>query len=189
MDSYYSQSELEKLGFKKLGSNVKISKKTSIFGASHISIGSNVRIDDFTCMVANEKEIIIGSYVHIGFFCILMGTGGILIEDFSGLSSRVSIYSATDDYTGQSLTNPTIPNKFKMIYASKVILKRHSIIGTNSTVLPGVQIGTGSSIGANSLVVRSLEEWGIYFGNPVKRIKERSKALLDLETKFLSELE
>lgn len=188
MDSFYSIDELRKMGFKKLGDNVKISRKTSIYGASNISIGSNVRIDDYCCLVASNNEIILGSYIHIAFFCILMGSGGIEMEDFSGLSSRVSIYSATDDYSGLSLTNPTVPEKFKKIFSGKVTLKKHVIIGTNTTILPNVEIGIGCSVGANSLVTKSLDEWGVYVGTPAKKLKDRSKELLEIEESLHSEL-
>ena len=43
----YTRDELQELGFSNVGENVKISKKASIYGASRISIGDNVRIDDF----------------------------------------------------------------------------------------------------------------------------------------------
>ena len=48
-------------------------------------------------------------------------------------------------------------------------------------VLPGVTIGKGSSVGALSLVSVSLDEWGVYFGVPVKKINIRSKKILTLE--------
>lgn len=187
MNSFYNINELNSLGFKKLGSNVLISRKTSIYGVEYISIGSNVRIDDYCCLVANERGIEIGSNIHISFHCVLMGSGGIELEDFSGLSSRVAIYSSTDDYSGESLTNPTIPDKFKNIKSGKVVLGKHSIIGTNCTILPDVKIAIGCAIGANSLVVKNTEEWGIYVGNPVRRILDRSKKLLEIEKVYLSE--
>lgn len=188
MESFYSQDELSQLGFKNIGTNVKISRKTSIYGAENISIGSNVRIDDYCCLVAGKEGINIGSYVHIAFFCILMGSAGIEMHDFSGLSSRVSIYSATDDYSGKSLTNPTVPEKYKFIFSGKVVLCKHVIIGTNTTILPNVVIGLGSSVGANSLVTKSLENWGVYVGTPAKKIKDRSQDLLNLENELYSDL-
>lgn len=189
MDSFYSVEELNNIGFKKLGENVKISRKTSIYGANNISIGSNVRIDDYCCLVAGKEGIVLGSYIHLAFFCILMGSSGIEMEDFSGLSSRVSIYSATDDYSGNSLTNPTVPDKYKKIYSGKVTLRKHVIIGTNTTILPNLEIGFGSSVGANSLVTKSLEEWGVYVGTPAKKIKERSRDLLKIEAGLISDLQ
>jgi galactoside O-acetyltransferase len=55
------------------------------------------------------------------------------------------------------------------------------LIGSGSVVLPGVTIGEGSAVGALSLVSMSLDEWGVYFGSPAKRIKARSKNLLEME--------
>ncbi len=44
---FYDSSELSKLGLKSVGKNVLISDKCSIYNPSNISIGDNVRIDDF----------------------------------------------------------------------------------------------------------------------------------------------
>ena len=63
---------------------------------------------------------------------------------------------------------------------------RHVIIGSGSVVLPGVTIGEGSSVGALSLITKSLEEWGVYFGSPAKKIKSRRKDLLEQEQTLLA---
>ena len=47
MDSFYSRSELEHIGFATIGKNVLLSRKASIYSPAMISIGDNVRIDDF----------------------------------------------------------------------------------------------------------------------------------------------
>jgi len=54
--------------------------------------------------------------------------------------------------------------------------------------MPGVNIGEGCSVGAMSLVNKSIEPWGIYFGVPARRIKERKKNILELERQFLAEI-
>jgi acetyltransferase-like isoleucine patch superfamily enzyme len=118
-------------------------------------------------------------------FCVIVGNGGVTLKDFSGLSSRVALYSATDDYSGSSLTNPTIPKEYLNVLQGEIVLDRHVIIGTNSTVLPNVTIGEGSSVGAHSLVTKNLDSWGIYVGTPVKRIKDRKKDLLKMEKNLI----
>ncbi|MFJ8266848.1 acyltransferase [Peribacillus asahii] len=188
MDSFYNDAELKQIGFKKIGSNVKLSKRASVYMPEKISIGNNVRIDDFCCLVGGQEGINIGSYVHIAFFCIILGNGGVTLKDFSGLSSRVALYSATDDYSGASLTNPTIPEEFLNVERGEIVLEKHVIVGTNSTVLPNVTIGEGSSIGAHSLVTKYLEPWGVYVGSPVKKINERKKDLLEMEKKLSDQL-
>lgn len=71
-----------------------------------------------------------------------------------------------------------------MLLEEPVLLKKHVLIGTGSTVLPGVTIGEGTSIGAMTLVNKSLDSWGIYIGIPAKKIKDRSQKLLKLEEKI-----
>ena len=90
---FYTESELHNFGFESVGSNVKISKKTSIYNPKKIKIGNNVRIDDFCVISAGKGGIEIGNNVHIAIFCSLIGQERIVMNNFSGLSSRVSIYS------------------------------------------------------------------------------------------------
>ena len=55
---FYSREQLEKIGFKSLGENVLISDKTSIYFPKNISIGNNVRIDDFSVLSAGGGTLI-----------------------------------------------------------------------------------------------------------------------------------
>jgi galactoside O-acetyltransferase len=110
------------------------------------------------------------------------------MEDFSGLSQGVRIYGKTSDYSGNYLTNPTVPEKFTCITHGTVILKRHVIIGSGAVILPNVTIGEGSSVGALSLVTKSLDPWGVFFGCPAKRLKGRSRRLLELESELMKEV-
>ncbi|MBS4066606.1 MAG: acyltransferase [Chitinophagaceae bacterium] len=189
MSSYYSNEELLQLGFKSVGQNVMVSKKTSIYGISRIELGDHVRIDDFCFFSAGEGGIKIGSYIHISPFCSMAGKGAIIMEDFSGLSSRVAVYSSSDDYSGASLTNPTVPESYKKVMHGDVILQRHVIIGAGSIILPGVIIGEGTAIGALSLVSKNVDPYKIATGNPLRVIKDRKKDLIELEWKLKNELQ
>jgi len=183
--SFYTNIELLEIGFKTVGNEVLISRKTSIYNPEVIEIGNNVRIDDF-CVIVGGSKIKLGNYIHIGCYSALYGGAGIVMQDFSGLSGRVTIYSESDDYSGYSLTNPTIPREFKpKLQKGLVTLGRHCIIGASTTILPGVTIGDGSAIGAHSLVISNCDEWTTYFGVPAERLKKRSNKLLELEKQFL----
>lgn len=176
-----SIGQIANIGFNSVGDNVQISEKASIYGASLIKIGNNVRIDDFCVLAAGIGGIQIGNYVHIAVGSTLIGAGEIKLDDFSGLSSRVSIYSSSDDYSGQTMTNPTVPNAYKNVYSAPVYLGRHVIVGSGSVILPGVRLEEGVAVGALSLVTTHCDSFGIYTGNPAKRIKERKRNLLELE--------
>lgn len=182
---FYSDDELKSFKFKSLGKNVKIKKNASIYFVENITIKDNVRIDDYTVIVASNNSTTIGNYVHIASNCYIAASEGLEMGDFSGLAPGVNIFTGSDDYSGNKLTNPTVDRKYTGGSAGKVIIGRHVIIGSNSVILPGVHIGEGSSVGALSLVTKNLNPWCIYFGAPVKKIKARSKKLLELEIDFL----
>ena len=184
---FYTQKELKKFKFLSLGKNVLIKKNAGLYFTENISIGSNVRIDDNVIIVASNKKspIEIGNYVHIAANCHLAGSDGIEMMDFSGLSPGVLIFSGTDDYSGNKLTNPMIEKKYTGGPNGKVKLCKHVIVGASSIVLPKVTINEGSSVGALSLVNKNCDSWGVYAGIPVKKIKNRSKNILILEKKFL----
>jgi galactoside O-acetyltransferase/dTDP-4-amino-4,6-dideoxygalactose transaminase len=114
------------------------------------------------------------------------GEEGVEFGDFSGLAYYVQVFTQSDDYSGKTLTNPTVPTEFKNEYKAKISIGKHVIIGAGSVVFPGVILEEGCSVGALSLVRKSTTPWGIYVGNPAKRIKERSKELLELENKLLT---
>ncbi len=179
-----TQAQLEQIGFASIGKNVRISAKASIYGASRISIGDNVRIDDFVVLSAGAGGIEIGSHIHLAVFCSLIGAGKIVLEDFCNFSSRVSIYSSNDDYSGEWMTNPCVPAEFTNVTHGTVHVGAHTIIGSGSVVLPNVHIGKGCSIGALSMVGKDCEAFGIYAGVPAKFIKKRSDKLLELEAAF-----
>lgn len=185
--SFYSEEELRKIGFKHVGKSVFISRKASIYSPEHMSIGDYVRIDDF-CILSGKIQL--GNFIHIAAGCYLFGgMEGIEMKDFSGLSSRVVIYCVSDDYSGEVLTNPTVPEKYRNIISGKVEIGKHVIIGTAATILPNVKIGEGAAIGAMSLVTKNIPEWSIAFGIPAKVVKERKKNLLELEKKLLEEIQ
>jgi acetyltransferase-like isoleucine patch superfamily enzyme len=184
--AYYSEEQLGAMGFKRLGKNVKISDKASIYNCDQIEIGDNSRIDDF-CVLSGKIKL--GNFVHIAPLCLLAGgEEGILMDDFSGLAYQVQIFSQSDDYSGATLTNPTVPAAYKKEAKKAVSLGRHVIVGAGSMVFPGVAIAEGCSVGAMTLVNKSTQPWGIYLGNPARRVKERKRDLLELEKKFLEEI-
>lgn len=189
MTSFYSAEELAELGFKSVGNNVQLSRKASLYGISRISIGNNVRIDDFCVLSAGKGGIEIGDYVHIAVYSSIMGEGKVTFEDFSGISSRVAIYSSNDDYSGNFLTNPTVSPKYTNVKHADVTLCKHVIVGSNSIILPGVTLGAGCAVGAMSLVNRDCDEFFIYSGTPAKRLKERNRNVLDWEQKLRAALD
>lgn len=181
--AYYTQEQLMQMGFLHIGRNVKISDKASIYNCEQIEIGDNSRIDDF-CVVSGKIKI--GRNVHITPMCLVAGgEKGIVFEDFTTLAYGVRVFTQSDDYTGHTMANSTVPKEYKNEYKKEVIFKKHSIVGAGSIVMPGVILAEGTSVGAMSLILKSTESWGIYVGNPARRIKDKKKDLLELEKQYL----
>lgn len=183
--AFLTQAQLTEMGFKKLGRNVKISDKASIYNCDQIEIGDNSRIDDF-CVVSGM--VTIGRNVHVAVFCnVAGGELGVTLSDFSGLAYGCQVFSQSDDYSGLTLTNPTVPASYKKETKAAVLIGRHVIIGTSSVILPGVHVTEGCSVGALTLVTKSTKPWGVYFGIPAKRLKDRHRDLLSVEQQYLED--
>lgn len=179
--SFLNKKELNDLGFKSLGENVLISDKCSIYNAKNISIGDNTRIDDFAILSAGEGGIEIGKYVHIACFATIIGKGKVIMKDYSGLSSKVSIYSSSDNYNGEFMTNPCLPENLTNTIHKDVTIGKHVVVGSGSVVLPGVILDDGCAVGAMSLVNKSVEGQFIIAGVPAKPIKPRKLNIFELE--------
>lgn len=177
MSNFYTINELRELGIKQIGNNVLISKKASIYSPETIRIGNNVRIDDF-CILSGDIEI--GDYVHISAYVALYGKFGIKINDFCGCSARCTIYSATDDFSGEYMVGPMLPKDLTNVTGGRVILEKYVQLGANTVVMPDLTIKEGCSVGAMSFVNKSLDEWGIYVGIPCRKLKQRKDNIINL---------
>ena len=180
--AYLTKQELEALGLASCGEHVSISDKASIYNPGKISIGNNVRIDDFCVLSAGEGGIFLGNYIHIAIYSSIIGVGKVTFSDFGGLSSRSSIYSSNDDYSGEYLAGPTIPSKYLKIEHADVTIGKYVAIGSGSLILPGVTIEDGVVVTAHSVVNKDCAAFGIYSGN--RRIRERSRHLIELADKI-----
>ncbi|MCH2214518.1 MAG: acyltransferase [Flavobacteriales bacterium] len=182
--AFLSEKRINQLGFQKLGRNVQISDKASIYQPHLISLGDNVRIDDFVVISPSDEPFVFGSYIHIASHCTIIGRSGLTMKTYSGLSGRVSVYTSSDDYSGDFMTNPTVPKVFTNVISAPVLIGKHVIVGAGSVILPGVSIGFGSAISALALVTRDVPEHVIAGGIPCRVIKTRGKKLIELEKRF-----
>ena len=182
--AYHDRQTLEAMGFAALGANVKISDKASIYEPHKMVLGDNCRIDDF-CVVSGKLDL--GRNVYIGPFALIAGgRPGIVFGDFATLAYRVSVFSQSDDYSGKTMANPTVPAAFKQEIEAPVVLGRHAIVGAGSTIMPGVTLGEGTAVGAASLVMQSTDPWTIHAGSPARLLKPRDRGALELEQAYLA---
>lgn len=177
--AWLSNEQMLEMGFAEIGDNVLLSDKASYYNCKNIRIGNHVRVDDFCVLSAGAGGIDIGNHIHIAVFSSLIGAGNIFLADFCNISSRVSIYSSNDDYSGAAMTNPTLPEALTQVHHANVKVGCHVIIGSGTIVLPGVNLEEGVAVGALSLVKKDCQSFGIYAGVPAKKIGERKRDLLN----------
>jgi len=183
LTSFYNDKELADLGFLAVGKNVRISRKASLYSVNEIQVGDNSRVDDF-CIISGK--VVIGRYVHLAAYSSIFAPILVRLEDFSGLSARVSVYSGSDHYFSDSLMNPTVPERYRNVVKGRVVIGRFATIGAGSIVLPGVAIGEGCTVGALSLVNKDLDAWWLYAGNPIRRLVARKHEKIE---EYIEELE
>lgn len=160
--------------FNRIGKDVFISDLCVITRPNLVSFDSHIAIDQFVTITTQAE---IGNYVHIAPGCSIIGgkDSKIVMMDHSGMAAGARVIAGSADFHGGGLTNPQVPNEYKTEVTTTVTFEKFSILGTNAVVMPGVTLGEGSIIGANSVVLRDTEPWTIYVGSPAKPINKREK--------------
>ncbi len=185
MIGYYTDIELADLGFGAVGKNVRISKTSTIYNRSNVFIGDNVRIDNFcTLAISGDAKLEIGNHVQISAYSFINGMADVILMDFVTFAPAVRVFSTTDDYSGKTMTNATIPAEYLGSFSERVVLEKHVIIGVASTIMPGVILKEGTAVAGHSFVNQNSEEFTLIGGVPAKYIKLREKDLLALEKRL-----
>lgn len=119
-------------------------------------IGKECKIDSFVYI---EEGVVIGDRCKIRPFVFI--PSGVVIEDEVFIGPNVTF--TNDKY-------PKVSGKWELL---ETRVKKGVSIGANSTILPGVTIGTNALIGAGSIVTSDVPLCGIVAGNPASIIGYR----------------
>ena len=109
------------------------------------------------------KHIKIGKRCWIQQGCTFFGRGGITIGDGVFIAPKVNLITINHDPD---------PDNRSATYGRSIIIEDKVWIGINATVLPGVRIGYGSIVGANSVVTHDVPPMTVVGGNPARFIKK-----------------
>ena len=155
------------------GENVILYPLCKIVRAEKLEIDDNSRIFDFAFVDAGAGTKI-GKYSFITWQAVIEGGAKANIGDRCFVGPGAKLLTSTYELNG-FYANEKLPEEVRSTEYGDIILENDAYIGANSVVMPGVKIGEGAVVGANSLVNRNLKPWGIYFGSPVKLIGMREK--------------
>lgn len=175
------RSFLYRLRFKYCHRTVYFERLSLLEGAKYISIGKNSSIQRLTYLTAWDKyglqqftpEIIIGENCDIGAFNHFTCINKIVIGDGLLTGKWVTI---TDNSHGTTeiQTLQVAPKSRNLWSKGPVIIGNNVWIGDKATILPGVTIGDGVIVAANSVVTHDIPPYSMVAGVPAKIIKQLS---------------
>ena len=161
------------MNVKSMGFDTLIDPRAVIKRPHLMSIGSYCAIDAGAYFTTKVE---IGSYVHIGPYVTVIGgaESELIVENFATIAAGARIICKGEEHLGWGLVGPTIPKIYSdRLVGGKVVIKKFANVLTNAVIFPGVTIGEGAVIGANTVMHIDAEPWTIYLGNPVRKIKVR----------------
>ena len=182
---YLSRTELLKLGFAAVGENVRVHPTCVLVGCERIWLGSHVRIDPF-CILTIGARLVVGDRVHLSGRVTIAGAGPIEIGDHANISHGATLLSSSDDFSAAAMAGPLVPDEFRRVDTSPIIVGRHAIVGAGAVLLPGATVGEGAAIGALALVKQAIPPWTVNTGNRARTVGRRDRdGVLSLEHEFL----
>jgi galactoside O-acetyltransferase len=132
--AWRSESEIREM-FSAVGENVLISTRAVFYEPEKMQFGDNARVDDF-CLLSGS--VTLGRNVHLTAYThIAGGEPGVTLGDFTTCAYGCHVLAQSDDYSGATMTNSTVPKRFKNETFSAVRIGRHVILGIGTIVLPG----------------------------------------------------
>ncbi len=165
---------LGKATLRRLGKASLIDCGAIINGARNIEIDDYVWIDRRVELDAPVGEITIGRRVHVAPGARISGHGGVYIGDYAAIGANAQILSHSEAIDGgKRLSGPMIIEEYKGMKTAPVRLERDCMIGTGAVVLPGVTVGEGAVVAANSLVIGNVASWRIVMGVPARPVGKR----------------
>ena len=156
--------------------------KPTLIGQKNIQVGEYSYYDGqyFTSRVTHHYDFI-GDKLIIGRYCQI-GRGVEFI--MNGANHQMNSVSTYPFYIFNGWEqNP--PKKEDLPYKGDTVIGNDVWIGQNVTFLPGVNVGDGCIIGANSVVASDIPPYSIVVGNPARVIKKRfDDEMIDLLEKL-----
>lgn len=128
------------------------------------------RISD-TAYFNNPQNIFIGDGVYVGHYTILDGTGGLTIDEGSGMSDLVAIFTHSVHMSWRVYGRhyEEVPDTEKQGFSvAPVRIGKYVTVAAGTIIVPGVTIGDGAIITPGSVVKRDVGPFEVVSGNPAR---------------------
>ncbi len=161
-----------------LGQDTIIDQFVDIWGASAVSIGSRCHVDTNVRLAAGERRlgqhgsIKVASYTHLGPGVHIAGRGGVTIGEGVGIMANAHLYSATGVIErpadpGQLICmSHMAPRDYQEIHEAPILIEPYAVVGMMARIMPGVRVGRGAVIHANTVLTRDVQPFANIGGVP-----------------------
>lgn len=177
MKDFLDSNEINKLGIK-CGVGCYLHKTALCYFPEKITLGNFVRIDAYSILSPGDGFIKIEDYCHISSYVMLMGTGGITLEDYACIGANGKLFSVSDSFAGEYLIGPMVPMDARSVKTGLIVMQRYTCMAVNCTIMPNSTLSEGSMMHANSLLKGISDPYKILAGQPVKAVRDRPKTFL-----------
>ena len=163
-----------------IGANLSIGENTRIEelvrlqsgSASHTSefvkIGNHCSIRANAHIYAMGGSVTIGSHCSVNPYCVLYGTGTLVIGDFVRIAAHTVIVAAMHKFDRRD-----IPIHKQGSTAKGIVIEDDVWVGAGVTILDGVRVGTGAVLAGGAVVTTDVEPFSIVGGIPARKISSR----------------
>lgn len=134
----------------------------------------------------HPENIRISDNVFVGHYSILDGTGGLEIQEGVQIAGWAGLYTHSSHIAIRIYGKhyPQVPEKEKVGYqTAPVKIEKYVFVGAGSKIFPGVTIGKGSIVSANSVVTKDIPPFSIVRGNPAEIVGD----VRNLDKRFLED--
>ena len=177
ISTYFCKKQLGSVG---VGTRIRLHCLLKGDGLKNVKIGPDCYIDAYNvieCSARLEKdgkvhtpELTIGSGCNLGEYNHITAVNRIVIGD-NLLTGRFVLISDNSHGSFEMEELNIHPSRRQIVSKGEVVIGDNVWIGDKVSVLPGVHIGNGCIIGANSVVTHDVPAYSIAAGNPAKVLK------------------
>lgn len=140
--------------------NVKLGKRVKIFAPDLVNI--------FQCEIGDDSFV--GPFVEITRGAVI--GKNCIIESHSFICTGVTISDNVFIGHGAMFVNDLYPRTDRHVVYKKTFIRQGASIGTNATIIGGVEIGEHAIIGGGTVVTKDIPAFSIAAGNPARILKQ-----------------
>ncbi len=172
-------SEWIRYEFRSCGKRCAFGKFIDLRGGKYIDIADDVTMGRRLVIEVFDEyrgqsfspSVKIGNYVHIGDYSHLSCANAIIVKDNVRMGRKVFITDNAHGATDRSLLDMR-PNMRPLVSKGPVVIEENAWIGEMACIMPGVTIGRGAIVGANSVVTHDVPPYSMVAGCPARVIKQ-----------------